>query len=352
MIHCKAARCVACRYFVALCLTIVAVLLASVSCSPSQVREVTPPVISSGLEELTREENKDRLRELMGLGDIASWARELVRGTIEGVEGQFNNAQYADHLNALIEASVNRLSQALSESLDTQIGPAVRKQIVTLVHEALRTALDEEHRRRAVQLADDVTGAAVRSGSEALARGVEEDFSPAFAAALDQHVGPALERMMRERVVPAIGVSARAVSREAFLGLNEALEGELGQTMAQAYAAFWDRLDDRLGQTQDTAEDWLKQAALGGAGAFGVALLVVVILWRKTVLARIRRDQTIFLLARAIKAVPVDSPVDHLLTRIKQAGGEDISMSRGYGYLSEFLDKNPQLRVSRQDKQP
>lgn len=268
--------------------------------------------LSAALAEAGEEGLKPELDALLrdASGAVARGVlAEDVRAQLEGLSADLSRVvaeslldQVAAELPGLLDASASRLSPRVASSLRDDLGPAL-----------------------AASLTRDLM--------PALSAGLEESLGPALASVLEGQLLPAIDRAAAESLPPLV----RDSTREAMLGLGEALEGELGE---QARAFVFSLVDESKGRVLGDvrgASSWL--------WALAVALVAVsiacAVFWRQARERRRRcrsRESALFLVTGAINRLP-----DELRSRVKsavaEAGRKDGGDRTGGTELQLFLDR-------------
>ncbi|MFN0060464.1 MAG: hypothetical protein ACKVX7_18560 [Planctomycetota bacterium] len=237
--------------------------------------ESTARLVATTLHALGTRENGARLREIVAQLGMRALAAEVASGFVEGSAHALTGAGASDAMAALTSSSaklVAAMSHELAQNLERELGPVLRAQLVTSVQEIWRAVLKGDNRAIAADFAASLSTSMTNAATRALARGLTEDLAPAVSTALGAALTPETNA--------ALGQSAREVSRQAALGLSDALRGELGATLAHVQEEWWQRLHgslaDSVADGKATAERWLKIAIAGGV-VLAIAVLALAI---------------------------------------------------------------------------
>jgi len=181
----------------------------------------------------------------------------------------------------------------------------------------------------ATAVAGDVVDVVGPKLSKEAARGLREDLAPALADALR-------EDLVRDDAV------VRLATRDAMLGVADALNGPLGEALHDFSAR--ERTD--LLDAADAAGSKWESRFYAGIGALGALLLASVgLVVARSIEAR-RSTQAVHLLTTTIKSYEHDPAVHALAGKIKEQSG-----TGGAGiYLQKFFNKHPELKVKHPEK--
>ena len=327
------------RFAIGWCNLFCAVVAIVVSgCAPEEFRKITPSVVDSGLETLTSPTNQERLRALASLPDLQLAASNSAKGVVDGYLGAFNDPGKLRRLDDLTRAFSDSAASAFTNEIETRIGPAIRHQSALLSREVAHALSDIDGKGNLEAVTSTIVSNLVRS----MARGMEQDMAPALRRSLETQIGPALGELIQHDATPALAEGARAVSRQAWLGLNDALNGELGATFKAADESIWNHLDRTLERGRTTAESWFHFVA-GVTIVLAVLLGVAALLWRAQARAVIRQEKALRLLTSGVRSVGRTGSVEDLLRHIKAQGKADPL--EGYACLSEFLARHQDLKL-------
>lgn len=232
------------------------------------VRRSVPAGIDETLAALEDPATQRRIDRLLNLPEVQEAARELGEGLTTGVlDGLGDEARMAK-TQQLSADYVAALTRAVGQGLRDDISPAVVDTTERAVARALDSALSPSARQGAAKLVEALTRRTVTT----LSAGLREDLGPATQAVLEDNVGPAIQRVLEDNVgpalrstiekdvapalreaidaelVPAAGRLSREVSREAVLGMVDALE--VVETDPH-YAGFRARIEQRVAAVVD-----------------------------------------------------------------------------------------------------
>ncbi len=333
--------------------------------------------LEAQLKVLSKEENLARIEritnELLKAEATRELAREVAKGAVYGLSDAAQEAALAGAAKGFVDALAAALAGEDGAGLSADLDALVRD----LAAAAALGVLDDQVRERADLLAGDLSRTVAAALAEetaarlpaildasfeqlsprlgeslrrdvapALASALTDELMPAVAVGLEQSLGPALERLLAERLLPVLERSAsaqlpplvRASTREAMLGLGEALEGDFG---VQARAFVDSLLDDSHARLE---------AKLGGNGWLlpaTVALLVAALLagvyfWRRAhEQRRLReeRERALFLVTGAINRLP-DDVQGRVKRAVAEAGTKDGGERSGGVELRRFLERH------------
>lgn len=298
-----------------LLLVVTGLFAVQLGCGPA-VDQATRTSIDSSLDELTEDQNKDRLNELMGIEGVESAGHRFGAGLTSGM---FSTAAGLDpQLDEMeLQRRVETAFQLVAEQFRRELGPVIEEIAASTTREVLEVVGSPDNRRRAARMAAVVTDAVM----EAIAEGMRGRLGPAVHQMLVDHVGPGIEQLLVDHVGPgiqemlddefnqALGETARVVSRQAAIGTTEGLvEMEILEpdepTLTELLVERFLDLTDALG--------WVTWVLL----LVFVALFVVFVGWATRLLFQARdvkkkgdvRGATAEQLAEAIQQVEPDDP--------------------------------------------
>jgi hypothetical protein len=243
------------------------------------------------------------------------------------------------------------MARALGVAIDADLGPKLRSELVKAVQESLGAALTHENwedaRRNATAIAESVTEVTVKTLMIGLGSGLETEIVPAIRTALEQELGPGFAKVVDEDLRLALSRTTREMTREALLGIDDALKGDLGDTLRNAQAAFWQRLRDTLQEGKEKADSWARVLTLALVLA-AAGLVYLGFLWRRARQKALKNDGTVTLVTQAIFETSTEhfDYVDSLLARIKRLGDSPANRE-GFNNLREFLSEHKELKVKR-----
>jgi uncharacterized protein YidB (DUF937 family) len=287
-----------------------AVLIAAAclgSCAPA-VREI----VRDSLDESTREANWKKLR-----APVRALAGEAAQGIIEAG----TSSDVGPKLDAAADRFVRTVLHAASEELDAEISPAMARAVRASVDAALAAIASDGTIRRAEDIADALTAAAMA----ALARGIRDQVGPAIASALDQSLGPAMQRVIQNDVGPAVAATlqkdltpalvdaTRRASTAAAEGFVDGVRNRAEPLVDQELARIRKALD---GAEQD-AHSIARSVVIAVLGSLvGVLAIALWLRHRTAVAAR----AALHLVTREIGELRTEGAIQELGRRIKTAG--------------------------------
>lgn len=318
--------------------------------------EHLPQIVDQTLIALSSDANVERLRKLaLEVPPLRTASRDLTLGVLDALDEGLTETERSERLQAASGEYVAAISVAVANALNEELGPALREELVTTVHDVLEETLTHESW-------DDfaVTAAAI---SEATTLALIEG----FAEGLDTHLAPALERLLVDRIAPAMTTSladatpvlaatARETAHQAVLGVNDGLIDSLNdERLHEALRSATEAILEPVGQTLDEAEEtarWWRNVLIWAAVVLGLVVAILVILYYRRQAKR--RDETIEMITAAIRkadederrAQPAGSPTaaDKVLDELRVVRDQ---YGEGRRYLDEFLDEHPSLRIKR-----
>ena len=363
---------------IAVALTVVAAAGCSASGKPTDsiLQKAVEAGLEAKLEILSDEQNLARIERITDAILASDATRDLARTLAEGAVLGLSNAARDEAL----DAAARGVADAAAAALASDGGGGLDADLAALVEDAAAAAaagvLDDGVRARADRFAADLSRTVAAALAEetagrlpaildasyrqvsprlgetlsrdlapALAVALTGELAPALAASLEQTLGPALEALLADRLLPVVQRAAseqlppllRDSTREAMLGLGDALDGGLGQQARAFFASLVDDSGQRLGAAVGP-----KTSVLGAAIAgLLAAILASACFWRRARDHRRRlraRESALFLLANTINRLPAD-----IQTRVKSAVG-DAGRKAGEGRtggaeLRSFLDR-------------
>ena len=352
-----------------------------VGCAASgKTEKVLEEVVTAGLEAkltvLSRPENLERIERITETLLQAEVTRTLAREMAESAVLGLSDAAQEEALRDAFSGLVDGLTAALTEAGGEQLKPELASLLSEASSSAVRGLLDHAVREDARSFAEDlsravaaalldevaaelpamldasaarlsprIAGSLTRDVGPALATTLTVDLLPALSESLEQTLGPALRTVLAEQLIPAIDQAAaerlpplvRDSTREAMLGLGDALEGELGK---QTRAFVFSLAEEAKGHLLPV-ERKVGTGLLALAVALIAVLLACVYFWKQ---ARERRqllrarESALFLVTNTINRLP-----EELQTRIKSAvaesGRKDGGERTGGAELQLFLDR-------------
>jgi hypothetical protein len=178
------------------------------SAASTASRKATPVVIDTTLDEMERPEQRARMAAIMGTPEMQQTLRNmgsaLTEGAVEGLGDEAMSAKLAPFIERISELIVSTLQR----DLHGRLAPA------------------------AAAIATEVAQASVRAAADE----IPNTLAPAMERALTEHIGPALEVVMRENITRGataalshpdvekeLGTAVRGLSHDVVLGSNDAM---------------------------------------------------------------------------------------------------------------------------------
>lgn len=256
-------------------------------CAPA-MHQIVRPAVEAGIEEATERDVAREVEELLATPEMQANLQRLAQEMIVGARQELESPEWAALLRTRSADLVAGMAPALARSLETEIGPAVRRELVRAIHTALAA------------LAAPGTQAQLTDVARVVTRAVTDT----LLVTLPQ-TDPGRPPL-------------RTATEQVMLGIGDALQGEFGS----ALHAFLDR--ERVDTSQDIAHSvdpvpWVLAGALLVFGPAAIALGVL--LWRRGRAAR-RHDLAAHLLARACAD---RGALDALVERVEVEGNADLA---------------------------
>lgn len=252
-------------------------------------RRAVPATIDSSVDYLENPEAQRKIQRMLTDPQIQAAGRELTAalagGALDGVSDEARQVK----LRAATTRYLDAVSQAAARNLRDEFSPAMAH----AVQRTLDAALSPRSRQEAGAFVDTLTRSTVTALVQSASHGLHRELGPALRATLEDDIGPGLQHVLRADLAPALRESVRAellpviglVSREAarqlVLGVDDAFD-EL-------------QLNDRIGTLEDTF--WLRLESLIRRGVrlsqivawvLGLGFAVLAVLLGRAVLLRRR----------------------------------------------------------------
>ncbi len=342
------------------------------------LQEKVEAALEAKLEVLSNEKNLERIEQItdaiLKADATRKVARELAAGAVLGLSEASQEEALRVAASGLVDALARALAGEGGEGLDADLSGLVRGAAAAVAEGVLDDSVREDATRFAGDLSQVLAAAVAeeaaarlpaildasyqrlsprlgetleREIAPALAAALTEELAPALAASLEGPLGPALETLLAERLLPAVERAAserlpplvRDSTREAMLGLGDALEGELGEQARTFVHSLIKGSKAELLPAAARTGAWLLPAA---AVALLAAILAGVYFWRRARDHRREaraRESALFLLANTVNRLP-----DELQGRVKaavaEAGGKAGGERTGGAELRLFLDRH------------
>lgn len=211
--------------------------------------------VTGALAAVPRPENRRNVEALLTSPEMQESARVLTRAALDGAVAELSGAERKARLHELAAAFVDGLGPALGRTLDAEVLPRVRRELVAGVQAALDQALSPDNRVRLGAVAGDLARQAMAAASPQVVRAI----SDGVAGGIDRSVRQVLDRDLSAAVgraidanTPAFARAMRAGTEGALLGAADALKGDLGQVLQEERLALVHELE-RVAQAERKA---------------------------------------------------------------------------------------------------
>lgn len=285
----------------------------------SALERGTGKVVAASLEAVNEQGNRSRVEEILTSDEIRDATRELTGVVLDTALGDLTEQQRRERIREVAVEFVEELTPVLAETFDAEVWPGVKAKLEESVAATLDQVLSDETLERARRFTADTAREVVEATAPDLvatvSAGLANGLETGFAAVLRDQVVPALEDFAGRDHGPAVRSLARDVSHGAFLGLADAMNGELGEVYDRERDEILDRLDSRLVEEAGKVA-WRLKAALVAAGVLLVVGLILLVLLRR---GQRRRDQAL----------------DLLLSELRRQDGETLNKVRESGRSTE-----------------
>jgi hypothetical protein len=263
---------------------------------------------------------------------------ELVGGAVDGLTEEARLQRLTLKADQFIRAMEPTLSAALANSIEGELGPVLRAELRRGVVEVLRAAISEGTSDSSQERLSGLAAAL----TDRIAQTLLPRLGPEAGKALREDLLPALDEALRRGAKEMPGAAqaevpphsiGRVVTREAMLGLADALNGELGQALDGRARSWQERIDQ-------SSRFWERIAwifiliCMGGAG---LSIWVVHQRQQKLLLM----EESLKLVMHAIKQHDQEPGVRAAVAQIRELG-----KARREGLeLKRILHDNPSLKV-------
>jgi hypothetical protein len=338
-----------------------AVLL--MACPAREVaREVTPPAVSQAIEEATTPESVGHISGFLAdeaiLASFEALAASITRGVVGALVG---TGGAGDELSAVaLAGDPGPIFQAAGEGGagaspdrdgEDALVPGLERLTEAAMEGAISGALSPQSRRQAEQfaaavaragaqgafspesraVAEEFAAAVSRASMQGVAEGIEQDLGPAIRALLVEELRPALDELAGDGTFEAPGQLARVMSREAVLGVNDAL-------------LIIQRSDEQtaLAQLERLTRRGINIALIAAIALGVIVLALIALLLRMLQKAHAQREiltqreASTLLLAQAIKAAEAKPGAEEFAATLR----EELRDREGADYVRELLRKN------------
>ncbi|MCB9797138.1 MAG: hypothetical protein H6741_31005 [Alphaproteobacteria bacterium] len=334
-------------------------LLLTLGCAPV-VSRTSGAVVTGSLSALEDPDNQARVRALLNDPAVAEAAQRLAEATLSASLDTLTDDERAALLQRRSEAFVSALAPRLAAVLQSDLGPAVRAELVAAVQEAALGLTREPVRADLLSFVSAMSAAVTNTVGARLwasaGPGLEVHVGPAAATVLREQLGPALAEVLSAQLLPLaqrdlpplVAQTARQATREMLQEVTLALQGELGETLRQDRDGMFAQVDAMVAAREDAAEAWFRSMALI-AGVLAVATSVFGALWWRSTRESARRLATVELVTGVIKDRAAQDPATRELARAVRDTGRDTAAG---DWLSGFLDEKKHLKVDLGDPPP
>lgn len=183
--------------------------------------EAPEPFVTETVKALGDPETQRAIAELFASPAVQDATRELIGGVTDGTLAALTDEARAARLAELSERFVARVSDAIADTLERDVGPALAQAMGRTIDATLREILDE----RTTEQIGAAVAVVARESTAALALAVREELGPAMRATLRDELIPAMaEALEAPETQAAIARTTRTLSREAVLGVQDAFE--------------------------------------------------------------------------------------------------------------------------------
>lgn len=296
-------------------------------CAPTTAR-VTTTTVNSGMAALSDDANQAHLRAILDGLPLEEATRALAGALLDETRKNLSQEEW----NQLVEQGavrlVDALSPALAVSLQTEIGPALRAELVAGVRDALALMAQDRQRRQVGQIASTLTAAIV------------DTLTPRVQASVRALLREELAPLLEERLNAAVRGDdplVRAASRQVMLGLGDALNGELGVAMHAFLAQERGLL---MEQADDVSRRWERILSIS-LGAAGAGLVVAVAFLQQKIRQQRQSTEALTGVIRAIKRFEDNDEVQVLVEHVK----ETTKDTPGGKYLDNLIKSQPELNA-------
>jgi hypothetical protein len=345
-----------------------AVLIALASCAQpvrEVAREATPPAVSQAIEEATSPESVAHFSGFLAdesmLASFEALASSVTQGVLAALVGPASEPGGADSEPGAVAlaGAAGPLLQADQEGGarpapdgegQEALVPGLERLSEAAMKGAISGALSPESRRQAEQFAaavaragaqgafspegraaaEEFAAAVSRASVQGVAAGLEQDLGPALRALLIEELRPAVEELAADGAYEAPGQLARVMSREAMLGVNDAL-------------LIIQRSDEltALAQLERLTRRGINVVLILAIALGVIVLALIAVLLRMIQKARAQRlivaerEASVLLMAQAIKAAEGKPWAPELVDTLREALGD----REGAAYVRELLQR-------------
>jgi hypothetical protein len=288
---------------------------------------VPRPVIEQSLDTLDDPETQRAIADVLSSPEYRDATRALLGNVTDGALDALSEEERRTRLGELTDAFVAKMSESLGEAMRRDLAPAIATVAARTMDRAITEALSEDNRALLAQTVAEI------------ARGVVV----ALAASLREELAPALRDLLEdEEVKQAIGGTAREISREIIIGLDDGFR-EIERRDERGA-----RPDTILSRVQDFANEGVGLMQIGLIALAGVAavlaiwLVFLVVRSRSAAAENRRREAAVLSLLEAVKSAerkPWGAELRGLLR-------ESFRDNERAEYLRQVLRQNRHLRLA------
>lgn len=303
------------------------------ACLPS-AGSVTRQVVGPGLDETVDffedEDNQRRIRKIMASPELKAATKEMLDSLIGGALDSGTDEQRMARVRDVSTAYIDAVTRAVAKGLDEQLGPAATHQAEQFVQGVLASALSPKTREGAARMVDTITRRTVTALTQSAGQGLRDDLGPALAKVMKEDLGPAMQQVIAENlapaikdamgdgVAPAVGLVTRELTKQAVLGVADALETVEFQNKLDQ---FEEKTFTRLGATLN------KGLRFGEIAAMVLVLLVLTlglivarafIQRRKVEKERAHSERMLLLVVQAMQGAQDKPEIEALLRQIHE----------------------------------
>ncbi|MFN7145849.1 MAG: hypothetical protein ACK4YP_18885, partial [Myxococcota bacterium] len=249
------------------------VVALAVGCAPATSR-IVRPAVEAGVEEATERDVAKEIEHLLSTPEMQDSLEKLAKALLDGAHAELSQPEWQALIRARSADLVDGMAPALARRLATDIGPAMRRELVLAVQLALTEMAAPGSQAKLADVARAVTTAVTET---------------MLASAADR---PPL----------------RVATEHVMLGMGDALEGEFGAALHGWLRVEREAVFTEVSRSAEPLRWALNLAVLVlGPAALALGLLF----WRSRRAAR-RHDLAARLLARAADRAALDALVERL----------------------------------------
>lgn len=207
--------------------------------------------VGGGLEAMNDPANRAMLLRLLRDPEIVAAAHDLTAALTGGALDGLTDEQRQTRVRAASDAYIRTIAASVGSALDEDISPAVTRAVNDIVAGAVAGALRPANVRGAQHMVDSVTRSTIAAFTQSTAAGLRDDLGPALNKVIAEDLGPALEQVIEQNLAPALhrmvehelqpalammvggedggamGLYARALTKQIVLGVNDGMS-EMG----------------------------------------------------------------------------------------------------------------------------